>query len=300
MNWILKKDIIFDVKRDFEKDSKMFCWNLKFFLNDLGYITDIDLNRIKFKKNIQMTTDSGQNKVAAMETFREGEILISELSENKMKVCYDINLHFLRIMSFLIGTGIVLFVWTMASVSLALSIFVGSLALLIVHTIGYFYCNDKMYDIIIRSIEMNYLIDKIEKNEYQEVVDVWEASVRATHDFLKEEDIEYFKPLILNQYLDAVELRCIRNEEQKIIGFIGVAEGNVEMLFVYPDMIGKGVGGVLLRYAIDELNVAKVDVNEDNKQAIGFYKRYDFEIYNRSELDSTGKPYPILHMKLMK
>lgn len=49
-------------------------------------------------------------------------------------------------------------------------------------------------------------IDIISKTEYQEVVNVWESSVRATHHFLKEEDIEYFKPLILNTYLDAVDL----------------------------------------------------------------------------------------------
>ena len=78
---------------------------------------------------------------------------------------------------------------------------------------------------------MELKIDIIHKSEYQEVVDVWESSVRATHHFLKEEDIEYFKPLILNTYLDVVELRCIRNKEHKIVGFLGVAEQNLEMLF---------------------------------------------------------------------
>ena len=67
-------------------------------------------------------------------------------------------------------------------------------------------------------------IDNIQKNEYQQVVKVWEASVRATHHFLKNEDIEYFKPLILNTYLDAVELRCIRNTETQIIGFRGAKD----------------------------------------------------------------------------
>ena len=62
---------------------------------------------------------------------------------------------------------------------------------------------------------MKYKIGNIKKTEYKEVVDIWEASVRATHHFLKEEDIQYFKPLILNVYLDAVELKCIKNEENK-------------------------------------------------------------------------------------
>ena len=143
-----------------------------------------------------------------------------------------------------------------------------------------------------------YKIDKIKKEEYQEVVNVWEASVRATHHFLKEEDIEYFKPLILNTYLDAVDLRCIRNKKGEIAGFSGVADGNLEMLFIHPEIRGSGIGKTLLEYSIKEQKVTKVDVNEDNKQAVGFYEKFGFKIYKRSELDSSGKPYPTLHMKL--
>ncbi|MBG6130267.1 putative acetyltransferase [Aquimarina sp. EL_43] len=142
--------------------------------------------------------------------------------------------------------------------------------------------------------------DTINKTEYKEVVNVWESSVRATHHFLKEEDIEYFKPLILDTYLDAVELRCIRNNKKKIIGFVGIAEQNLEMLFIHPEYRGKKIGKTLLEYAIDNLNVTKVDVNEQNEQAVGFYKHFGFEVIGRSELDSSGKPYPILHMELKR
>ena len=147
---------------------------------------------------------------------------------------------------------------------------------------------------------MKQKIDTVSKEQYQEVAEVWEASVRATHHFLKEEDITYFKPLILNTYLDAVTLRCIKNKDQSIIGFLGVAEGNLEMLFIDPKYRGKRIGKTLLDYAIDNLGVTKVDVNEQNEQAVGFYKHCGFEVINRSELDSTGKPYPILHMELNK
>ncbi|WP_025663064.1 acetyltransferase [Aquimarina megaterium] len=142
--------------------------------------------------------------------------------------------------------------------------------------------------------------DTINKTEYKEVVNVWESSVRATHHFLKEEDIEYFKPLILDTYLDAVELRCIRNNKKKIIGFVGIAEQNLEMLFIHPEYRGKKIGKTLLEYAIDNLNVTKVDVNEQNEQAVGFYKHFGFEVIGRSELDSSGKPYPVLHMELKR
>lgn len=147
---------------------------------------------------------------------------------------------------------------------------------------------------------MKYKIDNIKKEEYSEVVQVWEASVRATHHFLKEADIKYFKPLILNTYLDAVDLRCVRNGKEEIIGFSGVADGNLEMLFIHPTERGNGIGKALLEYSIKEQKVTKVDVNEDNGQAVGFYEKFGFKTYGRSELDSSGKPYPTLHMKIEK
>ncbi|MDR7211556.1 GNAT family N-acetyltransferase [Flavobacterium piscis] len=145
---------------------------------------------------------------------------------------------------------------------------------------------------------MKYKIDNIKKNEYNEVVNIWEASVRATHHFLKEEDIQYFKPLIFNTYLDAVELKCVRNEEGEITGFLGAADQNLEMLFIHPDYRGKQIGKALLNFSIEKMNVRKVDVNEQNDQAVGFYRKCGFETTSRSELDSFGKPYPTLHMEL--
>lgn len=145
---------------------------------------------------------------------------------------------------------------------------------------------------------MNSFISDISASEYQEVIDVWEASVRATHDFLLEEDIAYFKPLILEHYLDAVQLKAWRDENNKILGFSGVADGNLEMLFIHPDSRGKGIGKALLEYSITNLNVTKVDVNEQNEQAVGFYLKQGFTQIGRSEKDPTGKPYPILHLQL--
>ncbi len=142
-------------------------------------------------------------------------------------------------------------------------------------------------------------ITPIAKTAYDEVVELWEASVRATHDFLKEEDILYFKPLILNTYLDAVSLRCLRNEQGKMVGFMGVANQNLEMLFVSPDYRGQKIGQTLLKYAIETFQIIKVAVNEQNEQAVGFYKRFGFETIKRSETDGSGKPYPTLHLELL-
>ena len=71
------------------------------------------------------------------------------------------------------------------------------------------------------------------------------------------------------------------------------------MLFINPAARGKGIGKSLLIYAIRHLCTRKVAVNEQNQQAVGFYEHLGFQVVSRSALDSTGKPYPILHMELL-
>ncbi len=144
------------------------------------------------------------------------------------------------------------------------------------------------------------MLTKIEiatPTDFPEIIDVWEASVRATHDFLSEADIQDLKPLILNEYLKAVELYCIR-EDGKILGFLGLSPDKIEMLFIRPDVRGKGVGKQLILFANREKGIRKVDVNEQNPQAVGFYKHMGFEVVSRSPLDPHGKPFPILSMEL--
>lgn len=140
-------------------------------------------------------------------------------------------------------------------------------------------------------------VEKPENKDYAAIVEVWEASVRATHHFLKEEDIQFFRPLIRNEYLDAVDLYCVRSEGN-IAAFMGLSADAIEMLFIHPDSRGKGIGKVLTEFAIQQKNITKVDVNEDNAQAVGFYEKMGFTVISRSPVDGFGKPYPLLHMQL--
>lgn len=141
-------------------------------------------------------------------------------------------------------------------------------------------------------------VDKVAEKEYQEIVDLWEDAVRVTHSFLKEENIQYFKSLILEKYFYAVNLSCVRDANNRILAFMGTTDKKIEMLFISPDYMGQGVGRLLMNHAIGVLGLNKVDVNEQNQQAVGFYRHLGFEVIGRSELDGMGKPYPILGMKL--
>ena len=140
------------------------------------------------------------------------------------------------------------------------------------------------------------IVENVLPDHFAELLDVWESSVRATHDFITEDDIEFFKPIILEQAFPVTELRCVKDDNGSILGFVGVIDDKIEMLFVSDTARGKGIGKVLLSFAIEHLNASKVDVNEQNPLAVGFYQYMGFSVTSRSPLDDMGKPFPILHM----
>ncbi len=140
------------------------------------------------------------------------------------------------------------------------------------------------------------MIREIRVADYPRLMEIWESAVMNTHDFLKEEDFLYYKEQI-PAYFQHVTLIGFE-QEGVLVGFMGIAEENLEMLFIDNDCRGTGIGKQLIAYAIANLQVTKVDVNEQNIQAVGFYKYIGFNILKRSELDGSGKEYPILHMQL--
>lgn len=87
-------------------------------------------------------------------------------------------------------------------------------------------------------------------------------------------------------------------QEGRLVGFMGISAENLEMLFIDNRVRARGIGKKLLVYGITQFNIAKVDVNEQNLQGIGFYKHMGFRVLKRSEQDGQGKAYPVLHMGL--
>jgi putative acetyltransferase len=129
-------------------------------------------------------------------------------------------------------------------------------------------------------------------------LEIWEASVAATHDFLNIEDIQALKPCVSEAIKNIETLAIAKNEHGTAMAFMGVERDKIEMLFVMPQARGTGIGRQLVSYAVNELNARYVDVNEQNPQAAGFYEKMGFEIFGRSELDAQGNPFPLLHMRL--
>ncbi len=127
---------------------------------------------------------------------------------------------------------------------------------------------------------------------------IWESSVRATHHFLDEAAIQALSRIVAQVLLEFLPLYCIRDSGGAPYAFMGVAEGKIEMLFVDPASFGRGAGRALVDFARTRLGATKVDVNEQNAQARAFYRKLGFVVVSRSELDSQGNRYPILHLEL--
>lgn len=148
---------------------------------------------------------------------------------------------------------------------------------------------------------MKYKLYTPATTDFKTLLTIWEASVRATHDFLDPADILFFKEMIQQHAaFAAVALTCITDEHKRILGFMGIADDKLEMLFLDPSVRGKGLGKQLIQHALTEYQVTKVDVNEQNEQARQFYEHFGFKTKSRAPLDGTGKPYPILHMELCR
>lgn len=134
--------------------------------------------------------------------------------------------------------------------------------------------------------------------DYPTLLEIWEASVRATHSFVSEDDIEPLKKTIQEQQLFHHSAMTVARDENGIIaGFMGVSGNILDMIFLDPRFINKGAGKMLVRHAIDNLGVNKVDVNEDNEHARGFYEHFGFKVVSRSPIDDYGRPFPLLHMQ---
>lgn len=131
----------------------------------------------------------------------------------------------------------------------------------------------------------------------ERLLKVWESSVKATHLFLSDDERGEIKQYVPQALKEVPILVVAENENGNPMGFMGIADKMLEMLFVLNESRGQGIGKQLLLYGIKNYAVNELAVNEQNPLAKGFYEHMGFEVYKRTELDEQGNPYPLLYMK---
>lgn len=134
-------------------------------------------------------------------------------------------------------------------------------------------------------------------NLIEQLVSVWEESVKATHLFLSGEEIENIKTYVPEALKQIPHLIIETDEHGQPSAFMGIDNHKLEMLFILPQQRGKGLGRKLIEYAHEIDEIHELTVNEQNPVARGFYEHMGFKVYKRTSLDEQGNPYPILYMK---
>lgn len=126
---------------------------------------------------------------------------------------------------------------------------------------------------------------------------IWQKSVEATHLFLSPQDIKDILPQVVIGLKQIPILLVSFTDDDEPIGFSGIADDKLEMLFLSPDYFQQGIGYKMISTAIQDYQIKYVDVNEQNLKALKFYLRQGFTIFKRSPVDSDNRPFPILHLK---
>ncbi len=129
------------------------------------------------------------------------------------------------------------------------------------------------------------------------LLDVWLRSVRATHGFLSEEDIQSFLPVVRDHALTEFEVWVLVAHDGPAMGFMGLTGSKLEALFLAPEFFRRGGGRRLVEHARRLKGPLTLDVNEQNPEARAFYESLGFVVEGRSDVDGTGRPFPLLHMR---
>ena len=129
------------------------------------------------------------------------------------------------------------------------------------------------------------------------LLDIWLRSVRATHAFLTEEDIQALFPQVRDLAFPNLEVWVLVDDDSLPIGFMGLHGNKMEALFIAPEHCRQGGGRLMVEHARALKGPLLVDVNEQNPQALRFYESQGFVVAARSETDNAGRPFPLLHLR---
>ncbi|MCU0395056.1 MAG: GNAT family N-acetyltransferase, partial [Chitinophagaceae bacterium] len=111
---------------------------------------------------------------------------------------------------------------------------------------------------------MEYHITPYQPQYHERIIRIWERSVRATHHFLTEADLTYYTLLVQQMDFSCYSMLCAFTADGTLAGFAGTSGQQLDMLFLDPEYLGRGLGKALLTRCVEQLGVRRVEVNEQN------------------------------------
>ena len=89
----------------------------------------------------------------------------------------------------------------------------------------------------------------------EQLVKVWKGSVKETHTFLSDEEINHIQEYVPQALREVPHLMIIEDDHGFPCAFMGINEHKLEMLFVSPEARGRGLGKKLIETGIREYSV---------------------------------------------
>ena len=89
-----KREILIDLKDDFESEAKSILLKLEYILRREGFHTSKDLNKIQFKR-IYIPLMYGNAKYI----FKDGRIQLLNINKKKIKLIFNVSLNYLTFMA---------------------------------------------------------------------------------------------------------------------------------------------------------------------------------------------------------
>ena len=142
-------------------------------------------------------------------------------------------------------------------------------------------------------------IRKLETKDIDRVVELWYETSVIAHDFIHATYWKKNKAAMASIYLPNSE-SYLAIENEKITGFIAMAEDLLAAIFVNNNMQGKGIGKKLLNFIKEKRSTIQLKVYKKNTKTVEFYKRQDFNILSENKEEATGEFEFLMEWKNIK
>jgi putative acetyltransferase len=108
--------------------------------------------------------------------------------------------------------------------------------------------------------------------------DILEADVLATRD----------EAFFAERFASSWERMLVAYSGERLTGFLLMADGHIDMLFMDPAASGRGGGALLLKEA-EQLGARSLECFRDNHAARRFYERHGWQVEREYDREFAGK-----------
>ena len=140
------------------------------------------------------------------------------------------------------------------------------------------------------------MIREYRKTDLETVVDIWYQSSTLAHPFLEDDFVQKVKKDMHDIYIPNSDT-WVYEEDERIVGFVGMIGNEIGGLFVLPDQHSKGIGTQLVNHVKELHETLEVEVFESNAIGRPFYDKYGFTLMTSQVHEPTQQQ--VLRMKFV-